>query len=60
MRSRHSVEEKFEIVREALTESTTQADICRRHGIFQTQLAKWKEQHPILSFQACKISYTDS
>jgi transposase-like protein len=44
MRSRHSVEEKFEIVREALTESTTQADICRRHGIFQTQLAKWKEQ----------------
>jgi transposase-like protein len=44
MRSRHSVEEKFEIVMEALTENTTQAEICRRHGIFPTQLAKWKEQ----------------
>ena len=43
MRSRHSVEEKFEIVMEALTENTTQAEICRRHGIFPTQLAKWKE-----------------
>jgi transposase-like protein len=30
MRSRHSVEEKFEIVMEALTENTTQAEICRR------------------------------
>ena len=60
MRSRHSVEEKFEIVMEALTENTTQAEICRRHGIFPTQLAKWKEQHPILSFLAGKISYTDS
>ena len=44
MRSRHSVEEKFEIVMEALTENTAQAEICRRHGIFPTQLAKWKEQ----------------
>ena len=44
MRSRHSIEEKFEIVMKALTENTTQAEICRRHGIFQTQLAKWKEQ----------------
>ena len=34
MRSRHSVEEKFEIVMEALTENTTQSEICRRHGIF--------------------------
>ena len=44
MRSRHSVEEKFDIVIESLTENTTQAEICRRHGIFPTQLAKWKEQ----------------
>ena len=36
MRSRHSVEEKFEIVMEALTENTTQAEICRRHEIFPT------------------------
>ena len=44
MRSRHSAEEKFEIVMEALTENTTQAEICKKHGIFPTQLAKWKEQ----------------
>ena len=44
MRSRHSVEEKFEIVVEVLTGSTTQAEICRRHGIFPTHLSKWKEQ----------------
>ncbi|MCL4413111.1 MAG: transposase [Candidatus Thermoplasmatota archaeon] len=44
MRPRHSVEARFEIVMEALTENTTQAEICRRHGIFPTQLAKWKEQ----------------
>jgi transposase-like protein len=44
MKSRHSVEEKFEIGMEALTENTTQADICRRHGIFPTQFAKLKEQ----------------
>ena len=43
MRSRHSVEEKFEIVMEALTENTTQAEICRRHKIFLTQFVKWKE-----------------
>ena len=44
MRPRHSVEEKFETVMQALTENTTQAEICRRHGIFPAQLAKWKEQ----------------
>ena len=44
MRTRHSVEEKFEVVMESLTENTTQAEICRRHGIFPTQLAKWKQQ----------------
>ena len=36
----YSEEEKFEIVIEALAENTTQAEICRRHGIFPTQLAK--------------------
>lgn len=34
MRSRHSVEEKFEIVMEVLTENTTQAEICRMHGTY--------------------------
>ncbi|MEM4090557.1 MAG: transposase [Thermoplasmatales archaeon] len=44
MRSKHSVDEKFEIVIEALTENTTHSDMSRRHGIFPTQLAKWKKQ----------------
>ena len=44
MRSKHSVEENFEIVMESLTENTTQAEICRRCGMFPTQLAKWNEQ----------------
>ncbi|MEM3313838.1 MAG: transposase [Thermoplasmatales archaeon] len=44
MRSKYSVNEKFEIVMEVLTENITQAEICRKHGIFPTQLAKWKEQ----------------
>ncbi|EQB64873.1 MAG: hypothetical protein AMDU3_IPLC00004G0451 [Thermoplasmatales archaeon I-plasma] len=42
MRSRQSVEEKFEIVMEALTENTTQAEICRRHGIFPPHSMKWE------------------
>lgn len=44
MGSRHSVEAKFETVMESLTESVSQAEICRMHGIYQTQLAKWEEQ----------------
>jgi transposase-like protein len=45
MRSRHSAEEKFEIVMELLTESVSQAEICREvWDIPNTQLAKWKEQ----------------
>ena len=44
MRFRHSVEKKFEMVVEALTDNTTQAELCRRYGIFPTQLARWWEQ----------------
>ncbi|MEM0159860.1 MAG: transposase [Nitrososphaerota archaeon] len=43
MRSKHFVDEKFQIVIEALTENTTHLDISRRHGIFPTQLTKWRE-----------------
>ena len=44
MMSKHSEEEKFEIVMESLAENITQAEICRRHGIFLTLLNKWKQQ----------------
>ncbi len=44
MRSRHSVEEKFDIVIGTLTQNITQEEICRRNGIFATRLANGKEQ----------------
>lgn len=44
MKSRHSAEEKFQIVLESLADNVTQAEICRRHGIYPVQLSKWKEQ----------------
>ena len=40
MKSKHSVEEIFEIVMESLTKNVSQAEICRRHGIYPTQPAK--------------------
>jgi transposase-like protein len=44
MSSRHFPEEKYEVIMEYLTGNMTKAEICRRHGIFTTQLAMWKEQ----------------
>ncbi len=43
-RSKHFLEEKLQAVMETLDYNTTQAEICRRYGIFPTQLAKWKQQ----------------
>ena len=44
MKSKYSVEEKFQIVMESFTDNVTQAEICRRHGIYPVQLSKWREQ----------------
>ena len=44
MKSKYSAEEKFQIVMESFTGNVTQAEICRRHGIYPVQLNKWKEQ----------------
>ena len=44
MKSKYSAEEKFQIVMESFTDNVTQAEICRRHGIYPVQLIKWKEQ----------------
>ena len=44
MKSKYSAEEKFQIVMESFTGNVTQAEICRRHGIYPVQLSKWKEQ----------------
>ena len=43
-RSKHSPDEKLQAVTESLDHNTTQAEICRRYGIFPTQLSKWKQQ----------------
>ena len=34
MKSKYSAEEKFQIAMESFSENITQADICRRHGIY--------------------------
>ena len=44
MKSKYSAEEKFQIVMESFTDNVTQAEICRRHGIYPVQLSKWREQ----------------
>ena len=44
MKSKYSAEEKFQIVMEYFTDNVTQAEICRRHGIYPVQLSKWREQ----------------
>ena len=43
MKSKYSAEEKFQIVMEYFTDNVTQAEICRRHGIYPVQLSKWRE-----------------
>jgi transposase-like protein len=44
MKSKYSAEERFQIVMESFASNVTQAEICRRHGIYPVQLIKWKEQ----------------
>lgn len=44
MKSKYSAEEKFQIVMESFSDSVSQAEICRRHGIYPVQLSKWREQ----------------
>ena len=44
MKSKYSAEEKFQIVMESFAGNVTQAEICRRHGIYPVQLSKWREQ----------------
>ncbi len=44
MKSKYSAEEKFQIVMESFTGNVSQADICRRHGIYPVELSRWREQ----------------
>ena len=35
---------KTEVVLEALTRESSQAELCRRHNLSEDQLSKWKQQ----------------
>ncbi|MDE0084753.1 MAG: transposase [Candidatus Poribacteria bacterium] len=43
-RRRFTPEFKAEVVLEALSDQSSQAELCRRHNISDVQLSKWKRQ----------------
>ena len=43
-RRRFTPEFKAEVVLEALSGESSQAELCRRHNLSQDQLSKWKQQ----------------
>jgi transposase-like protein len=43
-RSNYTSKQKAEIVLSVLTKQVTAAEACRRHGITETTLARWREQ----------------
>ena len=43
-RRRFTAESKAEIVLEALSGESSQAELCRRHNLSEDQLSKWKQQ----------------
>ena len=44
MKSKYSTVEKFQIVVESFTDNVTQAEICRKYGIYPVQIVKWRKQ----------------
>ncbi len=43
-RRRFTAEFKAEVVLEALSSESSQAEVCRRHNLSDEQLSKWKRQ----------------
>ena len=43
-RRRFTAEFKAEVVLEALSGESSQAELCRRHNLSEDQLSKWKQQ----------------
>ena len=56
-RRRFTPEFKAEVVLEALSGETSQAELCRRHNLSADQLSKWKQQ--ILENAATLFEPTD-
>jgi len=43
-RRQFTAEEKTQIVLEGMTSSITIAELCRKHGIYETQYYQWRDQ----------------
>ena len=56
-RRRHTPEFKAEVVLEALSGQSSQAELCRRHNLSEQQLSKWKQQ--VVENVASVFSSTD-
>ena len=48
---------KTEVVLEALTGESSQAELCRRHNLSEDQVSKWKQQ--FLENAVCVFTATD-
>ena len=44
-RRRFTAKFKAEVVREALTGDSSQAELCRRHNLSENQVSTWKRQY---------------
>jgi len=44
-RRRFTAKFKAEVVREALTGDSSQAELCRRHNLSETQVSTWKRHY---------------
>ena len=56
-RRRFTPEFKAEVVLEALSGQSSQAELCRRHNLSEQQLSKWKQQ--VVENVATLFSSTD-
>ena len=56
-RRRFTPEFKAEVVLEALSGQSSQAELCRRHNLSEQQLSKWKQQ--VVENVASLFSSTD-
>ena len=48
---------KTEVVLEALTRESSQAELCRRHNLSEDQLSKWKQE--FVENAVCAFTSTD-
>lgn len=49
-----SAEEKRDIVLQSFRQDITQSELCRQHGIYPTELIRWKEKFLELGLEGLK------